>query len=260
MGLGGRTVQQSMGGRRLAESLARGAVAAPVLLCARVFCSAPADRAGAALRVLRWSTCPSRRTPSAASARSTPSRRCPSTRRARRRFSHRVSHRPRHSSPTRCVAGVPSVRLMRTSLTLSRVCCLSRRQAAVRPEAVRFRWTDEARFPQEGEDHKEDLAAYGVLQVQAEVPARDQALQALRAWRPEEGARSLRLRVKPATLRERGWLGCLRTIASRSVALYARECGNRCGRLQSEEGECTGRERRSGGDSAACCFESLCRG
>lgn len=138
--------------------------------------------------------------------------------------------------------------------------CLSRRQAAVRPEAVRFRWTDEARFPQEGEDHKEDLSAYGVQQVQAEVPARDQALQALRAWRPEEGARSLRLRVEPATLCERGWLGCLQTIASRSVALYARECGNRCGRLQSEVGECTGRERRSGGDSADSYFESLCRG
>lgn len=180
---------------------------------------------------------------------------------------HNVSKLNTRSTPqkqktcqTCSVAGVPCVRLMRTSLTLSRVCCLSRRQAAVRPEAVRFRWTDEARFPQEGEDHKEDLAAYGVQQVQAEVPARDQALQALRAWRPEEGARSLRLRVEPATLRERGWLGCLRTIASRSVALYARECGNRCGRLQSEEGECTGRERRSGGDSAACCFESLCRG
>ena len=107
-------------------------------------------------------------------------------------------------------ARVPGVCCMRCGRSLVVWLFFSRRQAAVRPEAVRFRWPDQAGLPQEGEDHEEDLPAYGVHQVQAEVAARHQALQALRAWRDQEGAGPLRLgtlRAEPAFCCERCWRG-----------------------------------------------------
>ena len=54
-------------------------------------------------------------------------------------------------------------------------------------EADGLRRPDEARLPQEGEDDEEDRAAARVQDVQGQEAAQDQAVQALRARREEEG-------------------------------------------------------------------------
>jgi len=58
-------------------------------------------------------------------------------------------------------------------------------QAAVRQQAGWVWRADEARLPQEGEDHQEDHAAFDVHQLQDRPPEADQALEALRDLRQE---------------------------------------------------------------------------
>merc|ERR1712049_42936 len=54
-------------------------------------------------------------------------------------------------------------------------------------KATGFRRSEEAHSQEEGQDHQEDRAAYGVLQVQEEDPVPHQEDQALRVgWRQEE--------------------------------------------------------------------------
>jgi hypothetical protein len=59
-------------------------------------------------------------------------------------------------------------------------------QAPLRQEAERFRWTDQARLPQEGQDDQEDHPQNGVPEVQVQEAVRHQEMQALRARRNQE--------------------------------------------------------------------------
>jgi len=58
---------------------------------------------------------------------------------------------------------------------------LRTRKETLRPKAVRIRWSDKARVPQEGQDHQEGRAKTGVHTMQDQGTAVAQALQALRA-------------------------------------------------------------------------------
>lgn len=57
---------------------------------------------------------------------------------------------------------------------------------ALRPQAVRLRWSDQTRVSQESQDHEEGCVETGVRELQGEDPASTEAMQALRArvWHP----------------------------------------------------------------------------
>ena len=56
-------------------------------------------------------------------------------------------------------------------------------KAPIRSQAVRLRWSDEARVPQEGEDNQEGRVETGVHSMQNEGTAKSEAMQAFRAGR-----------------------------------------------------------------------------
>ena len=56
-------------------------------------------------------------------------------------------------------------------------------QASLRQETAGFRRSDQAHLQEEGQDHQEDCAAYGVHRVQIPQADSPEALQALRAGR-----------------------------------------------------------------------------
>ena len=53
-------------------------------------------------------------------------------------------------------------------------------EATIRPQAVRLRWSNKARLPQEGQDDQEDCAAVGVRCLQDQDAISTEAMQALR--------------------------------------------------------------------------------
>merc|ERR1719376_775371 len=59
-------------------------------------------------------------------------------------------------------------------------------QASLRQKAVRIRGSDQARLPQEGQDHQKSGTEAGVHQVQGEEAAAVEEVQALRAGRRQE--------------------------------------------------------------------------
>merc|ERR1712227_773934 len=97
-------------------------------------------------------------------------------------------------------------------------------KASLRQEAVRIRWSDQARLPQEGQDDQEGRPPARVHRLQVQDADGSQALQALRAWwwQEAEGPGSYLLRYS---------LYCLLT-----VRLVSRMS---CGRLRRRERGCS---------------------
>jgi len=56
------------------------------------------------------------------------------------------------------------------------------REAPLRPQAERFRWSDQARLQEEGQDHEKNCAEIGMHQVQGQVAEGFEALQDLRTF------------------------------------------------------------------------------
>ena len=100
------------------------------------------------------------------------------------------------------------------------------RQASLRPQTEWFRRPDQARVPQEGEDHQEDRAPPAVQHLQGCVHAPHQAVQDVRDWRRhEEQGRPLPVSSAssgPRWVRGilRGLSGCASTARVRPTRLF----------------------------------------